>query len=101
MPETAMIFFNPVVNWVSEYVKKNANKTTQIIFKLGYYNTSSSKTFIDIFKMLEGLAVKGQEVVLRWFYDESDEDMAQNADDMQASLPYIKVEKVVKKEDWF
>lgn len=93
MPETALIFFAPVNDWVNKYIKTTSNKTTEIIFNLQYYNTSSSKSFIDIFKALEKLVIDGKQVILKWFYDEEDEDMEQNADDMKDSLRYIKVEK--------
>ncbi len=94
MPETSMIFFAPVNDWIAKYIKTTSNKKTEVIFKLEYYNTSSSKSFIDIFKALEKLAIDGKQVILRWFYEADDEDMEQNADDMKDSLRYIQVEKI-------
>ncbi|TAE73020.1 MAG: DUF1987 domain-containing protein [Bacteroidetes bacterium] len=99
MPETSMIFFAPVNDWINKYIKTTTNKKTEIIFRLEYYNTSSSKSFIDIFKALEKLSIDGKQVILKWFYEEKDEDMEQNADDMKDSLRYIQVEKITYSEN--
>ena len=70
LPEDSAEFFDPVLHWVKEY-KQSPNPVTNIIFKLDYFNTASSKFIQDILSQLEG--VDG--VKVSWFYYEDDESM--------------------------
>ena len=70
LPEDSAEFFEPVLEWVKEY-KKDPNPVTEIVFKLDYFNTASSKFIQDILAQLEN--VTGVKVL--WFYFEDDESM--------------------------
>ena len=70
LPEDSAEFFGPILAWVKEY-KKDPNPSTEIIFKLDYFNTASSKFIQDILAIMEGM--KGLKVV--WYYLEDDESM--------------------------
>jgi hypothetical protein len=76
LPEDVSSFYEPVLNWLSEYAE-NPNKKTIFNFKLTYFNTASSKLLLDILMKLEEMHEKGQEVLIRWHYPEDDEDMAE------------------------
>ena len=64
--------------------------------QLEYFNTSSSKCILDVFKKLESLA--GTEVSVKWYYEEDDEDMLEAGEDYEAiiDLPFemIEVEEI-------
>jgi hypothetical protein len=64
--------------------------------KLEYFNTSSSKCILDLFKKLERL--DGTEVSINWYFEEDDEDMEEAGEDYQAiiNLPFkmIEVEEI-------
>jgi hypothetical protein len=70
LPEDSAEFFEPVLKWVKEY-KQNPNPSTDIIFKLDYFNTASSKFIQDILAQFEG--IPGVKVL--WYYFEDDESM--------------------------
>ena len=70
LPEDSAEFFEPVLHWVKEY-KKDPNPATNIIFKLDYFNTASSKFIQDILAQFEG--VDGVKVL--WYYYADDESM--------------------------
>jgi len=76
LPEDVSSFYEPVLNWLTEYAE-NPNKKTIFNFKLTYFNTASSKLLLDILMKLEEMHEKGQEVLIRWHYPEDDEDMAE------------------------
>jgi len=76
LPEDVSSFYEPVLNWLTEYTE-NPNKKTIFNFKLTYFNTASSKLLLDILMKLEEMHEKGQEVLIRWHYPEDDEDMAE------------------------
>ena len=70
LPEDSAEFFDPVLQWVKEY-RNDPNNVTDIVFKLDYFNTASSKFIQDILAQFEN--VSG--VKVSWFYFEDDESM--------------------------
>jgi hypothetical protein len=55
--------------------------------QLEYFNTSSSKCILDVFKKLEAINKGGQSsVVINWHYEEDDEDMSEAGEDYQAII---------------
>jgi hypothetical protein len=70
LPEDSAEFFDPVLQWVKEY-RKDPNPETNVVFRLDYFNTASSKFIQDILAQLEGL--EGAKV--SWYFFEDDESM--------------------------
>jgi hypothetical protein len=87
-PENAIEFFKPVFAWLSKY--KESNQGLTFIFKLNYFNTSSSKCIMDIFESLEEYHLKGADVKVKWMYHVDDEDMMESGqefvDDLELTL---------------
>jgi predicted enzyme related to lactoylglutathione lyase len=73
LPEDAIEFYEPVVKWLEQY-KQNPNIETTFSFKLEYFNTASSKQIIQILLLLQDLSKKN-EVTVKWYYKDIDEDM--------------------------
>jgi hypothetical protein len=61
IPENSVEFYTKVLAWLDIYSAKPASKTIMDV-KLEYFNTSSSKCLLDVFKKLETLQKKGFEV---------------------------------------
>lgn len=80
IPENSIEFYKPLFEWLDEYVKKPCAQTSFDI-KLEYFNTSSSKCLVEIFRRLE--KVTDAEVVINWFYEEDDEDMQESGEDFK------------------
>ena len=74
LPEHAVEFYKPVVDWLEQYKKTPSTKTT-INVSLEYFNTSSSKMILDIFKKFQELHKVGTTMELNWYYEEDDPDM--------------------------
>lgn len=91
IPENSIEFYKPLLDWIEKYGSGPKSKT-EVSIKLEYFNTSSSKCILDVFKKLE--AVKGTEMVINWFYEEDDEDMLEAGEDYQAiiSIPFKMIE---------
>ncbi len=73
LPEDAVDFYTPVINWITEYAR-NPNEKTVFDMKLDYFNTASSKQLIQILLLLQSLKDRS-EVSINWYYKEIDEDM--------------------------
>jgi|SRR5690606_23430981 Domain of unknown function (DUF1987). len=70
LPEDSAEFFNPVLDWVREY-KTNPNPSTELVLKLDYLNTASSKFIQDILTEFE--EAPGTRIV--WYHLDDDESM--------------------------
>lgn len=85
IPENSIEFYKPLVDWLDEY-SKQPNSKTVVNIKLEYFNTSSSKCILDVFKKLESIYKSEQDVVINWYYEEDDEDMLEAGEDYQSIL---------------
>jgi hypothetical protein len=92
LPEDVSSFYGPILNWLTEY-SKNPNQKTIFNFRLVYFNTASSKLILDILMKLEELNKKGNNVVVRWYYPEDDEDM-QEAGNEYADIVEVPFEQI-------
>jgi hypothetical protein len=93
IPENSIEFYKPIVDWLDEYAL-NANPQTNVNVQLEYFNTSSSKCILDVFKKLEAISKNGNKIVINWHYEEDDEDMLEAGEDYQAiiNVPFKMVE---------
>ena len=64
----------------------NPKELTEVDIQLEYFNTSSSKCILDVFKKLEAIYKGGNEVVINWHYEEDDEDMLEAGEDYQSII---------------
>jgi hypothetical protein len=80
LPEDVVTFYSPVLQWIEEYAKAPSEKT-EVVFRLEYFNTASSKILLDILLKFEDIMNDGHEVVVQWYYQEDDEDMQEAGDE--------------------
>src|SRR5579872_6481105 len=74
IPENSIEFYKPLVDWLDKYASK-PKTSTNVNIQLEYFNTSSSKCILDVFKKLEFIHKNGSEIIINWYYEEDDEDM--------------------------
>lgn len=93
IPENSIEFYKPLVEHLERYAQKPLN-TTKVNIQLEYFNTSSSKCILDVFKKLETIAKGGNEITINWFYEQDDEDMLEAGEDYQAiiNVPFKMIE---------
>lgn len=95
IPENSVEFYKPLVDWLEQY-KENAQSNTKVIIKLEYFNTSSSKCLLDVFKKLEAIHKAKNPVEIHWYYEEDDEDMLEAGEDYESIIrvPFKMIEMV-------
>ncbi|MEX1002821.1 MAG: DUF1987 domain-containing protein [Crocinitomicaceae bacterium] len=97
IPENSIEFYKPLNDWIDAYAA-SPQPNTIVDVKLEYFNTSSSKCILDLFKQLEKLNAGNTEVKVNWYFEEDDEDMEEAGEDYQAiiDLPFkmIEVEEI-------
>lgn len=85
IPENSIEFYKPLLDWITSYsVSPAANTTVNI--QLEYFNTSSSKCILDVFKKLEVIKNGGNAIIINWHYEEDDEDMLEAGEDYEAII---------------
>lgn len=99
IPENSIEFYKPLFEWLDNY-SESANDSTELDVKLEYFNTSSSKCLVEIFRKLEKLQEKGKEVKVNWYYEEDDEDMEESGEDFQEIIDVPIVMHPVEEEDY-
>ncbi len=86
IPEDALAFYKPLLHWLGLYLQQKPVKS-ELIFELEFFNTVSSRLFLEIMKMMQKLKESGTDVTIRWLYAEDDEDIqeaGENYGDMVA-----------------
>jgi hypothetical protein len=95
IPENSIEFYKPLVEWLEKY-KISPTTQTQVNVQLEYFNTSSSKCILDLFKKLEDIAKAKNDVIINWYYEEDDEDMLEAGEDYESiiKVPFKMIEIV-------
>lgn len=94
IPENSIEFYKPLVDWLDAY-SSSAKPVTNVNVQLEYFNTSSSKCILDVFKKLESIHNGGSsQITINWHYEQDDEDMLEAGEDYQAiiNVPFKMVE---------
>ncbi len=93
IPENSIEFYRPLVEWLETYATAPLANTL-VNIQLEYFNTSSSKCILDIFKKLENISKAGSNIVINWYYEEDDEDMLEAGEDYQSiiKVPFKMIE---------
>ena len=81
IPENSIEFYNPLMSKLEEYVGQPAS-STHLEVNLEYFNTSSSKCLVEIFRKMERVSAKS-DVRISWHYEEEDEDMLESGADFK------------------
>ncbi|WP_296623497.1 DUF1987 domain-containing protein [Marivirga sp.] len=93
IPENSIEFYKPLLDWLDKYVQNPLESTTFEI-KLEYFNTSSSKCLVEIFRKLEKVNADGKSITIDWYYEEEDEDMEESGEDFKQiiKVPFKMIE---------
>jgi SiaC family regulatory phosphoprotein len=78
--ENPIGFYKKIEDYINEYT---ANPLPKTIFKVAmeYFNTSTSKCLVDIFKQLESLQSPEYQVLVEWYYEKDDEEIMDSGED--------------------
>jgi len=72
-PENTYEFYEPIFRWLNEYFLKIESSINFFEFEIIYFNSSSSKVFMDIFDLLERFCESGKKIVVNWQYESENE----------------------------
>ena len=70
--EDSFEFYDNLIKWFDQYFAEN--NTLSLSIKLTYFNTSSSRALLDMFRSLKEQKDKGKDVTVNWYYPDPDDD---------------------------
>ncbi len=88
-PENSVKFYQPIVTLIENFVNNHPidpQRTFEVIVELEYFNTSTAKALLDLFRLFETLYQRGQPVQIKWLYMEEDTEMEDAGLDYQAAI---------------
>ena len=102
-PENVRNFYIPILEWLENYAveaasqdKASKNVSREFHFNFEYFNSTSAKYILDLFKILSNLDADGIAISVYWHYEEDDEDMLEVGNEMSrmSKIPfeYITIE---------
>lgn len=72
-PENCSRFYGPMFDWLQEYFGRSNGQRVRLDMEIVYFNSSTSKTFMDLFDLLDDHAGQGKEIEVNWRYHEDNE----------------------------
>ncbi|MBI5218904.1 MAG: DUF1987 domain-containing protein [Bacteroidia bacterium] len=87
--DNPLAFYRPIYEWFEKY-KIHPCNVTQVEIQMEYFNTSSSKCLLDVFRYLIDIQTAGDRVSVNWYYADEDDDMLEIGEDFQSvvSIPF-------------
>jgi len=101
-PENVRKFYLPILEWLEKFASEQKGSSSRLAslavqFDFEYFNSTSAKYILDIFKALSVLNDMGIEILVKWLYEEDDEDMLEVGQEMsrmsKLEFEYIKTEE--------
>jgi len=94
IPENPELIFRRLDEWITLHFEKN--KELNVSIQLEYINSGSSKYLYEILKRLTGFGRSGNEVKIKWLYEEDDEAMLELGEHYRdtAGIP-LQIEMIV------
>jgi len=84
--EYTLEFFQPIFDWLKNYTNEDGRKIT-LSFRMTYFNTSSSRRFLEIMNILEDYHHnKEGDVTVNWYYEENDLDMQESGEEYKEDV---------------
>jgi hypothetical protein len=87
-------FYEPLIDWVKKLEKSTPPRINMTV-RLDYFNTSSSKLVLLLFKNLEDIHLAGKsKIKIVWLYNRNDEDQFDSGIDYKSiiDVPFELVE---------
>lgn len=86
VPENPLEFYTPLNEWLERFSAQAAERVLRMDVSLEYFNTSSSKCLLDVFKKMVLMQKMGAAVEINWWCEEFDDDMIEAGKDYQDLL---------------
>lgn len=90
-PENVGLFFRQIVDWIDDFKEellKKAPATLKILFVLEYCNSTTQKYILITLEKLIAFKTSGIDIQIEWHYEDGDEKMLEDGEDISDALEY-------------
>lgn len=91
-PENTFDFYEPIIQWLSDYFKAQTQKHTTINIKLSYFNSATSQVLFDLFDIVQDGEFENLEV--NWYYDSSKKSSLKDYEDYADEFEDLNIKAV-------
>jgi hypothetical protein len=86
-------FYNELINALEQYCL-NPAPVTIVHVQLDYFGDKSSRSLLEVFKLLESLHLKKSDVSINWYYTYENKEMRETGEDYEhlLNIPFRLVE---------
>ena len=89
-PENTIEFYSPLILWLEEYFAQPPSSEPLVIeISIIYFNSSSSKVFMDLFDECDAKASQGYNIQVFWFYDPENEAALEYGEEFKEDLEHL------------
>jgi hypothetical protein len=89
-PENAAAFYGPLIERLKGYLDRLQDTEVTVDVALRYFNSSSTKILFNLFGMLNAAAGAGNCIVVRWHYDQDDDNMLEFGQELKMDFSGIR-----------
>lgn len=89
-PENAVAFYAPVVSALMNYLAACRDQEITVDFELRYFNSSSTKILLNVFRMLDQASSNHNVVHLNWRHDPDDDTVLEFGTDIASDFITLK-----------
>lgn len=94
--QDSAVFYIPITEWLTEYLNEVDKNEIKVNIDLNYFNSSSSRTLLEIFFQLEKAVIGGKNIVVNWIYDKDNQDNLEYGKEFQEELEFLKFNFTLK-----
>lgn len=94
-PENASRFYTPVIQWIGDYIKEPSAKKIEVDFEITYFNSSTSKVFLNIFRTLEQAVEYGRDIRVNWRCNAENESSIECGEEFKEDLESLPFQIVI------
>jgi len=91
-PGDAYEFYTPLLAWLKEYFDGNAQESTTVNIKLGYFNSATSQILYDMLDLLKD--AMSNSLIVNWHYNSENEDSFEDYEDMAEEFPELNLNPI-------
>lgn len=85
-PEAAARFYEPVMGWIESLIEASGDELVSLNIRIHYFNSSTSKIFMDLFDMLDEAVQHGRKIEVNWYFHEENDLAKEYGEDFRIDL---------------
>jgi hypothetical protein len=86
--EYSIAFFQPMLSFLEAFTQEYPQEKLTVEFKMSYFNTGTSRRFVELFDILEKHHQQGGHAWVNWYYDETDIDILDSGKDFKDKVSF-------------